>query len=116
LEGLNSHALKISCTIKCSTKEKGDYGLEEGDMVRMRQLEVNPSGLKPHSLSLYQMLPPLHCVSFPKGGVVRTPRATSPLDPPSEEKVDKSVLDATLASRGSLSQLGNLFISERIQS
>lgn len=35
-------------------------------------------------------------------------------DPPSEDKVEASVLDATLASRCPLPQLGNLFISERV--
>lgn len=55
-------------------------------------------------------------VGFPKVGVVGLLEPEIPLDPPSEEKIDASVLDATPASRRPLSQLGNLFTSEREQS
>lgn len=91
------------CTIKGCTKERGGTlcGAREGAGVGQLGDPFRTKHLPPSCLT-------------PGARDFHTPRPHLKEDPPSEDKVEASVLDSTLASRCPLPQLGNLFISERV--
>ena len=91
------------CTIKGCTEERGGTlcGAREGAGVGQLGDPFRTKHLPPSCLT-------------PGARDFHTPRPHLKEDPPSEDKVEASVLDSTLASRCPLPQLGNLFISERV--